>query len=43
MNTATDKIRIEIARENALIIYFGEKTDPRVSSQVQKDNTQSPD
>ncbi|WP_296058504.1 5-oxoprolinase subunit PxpB [uncultured Amphritea sp.] len=36
MNTATDKIRIEIAGENALIIYFGEKTDPRVSSQVQQ-------
>ncbi|MBR9867028.1 MAG: 5-oxoprolinase subunit PxpB [Oceanospirillales bacterium] len=29
-------MRIEIAGENALIIYFGEKTDPRVSSQVQQ-------
>ncbi|UTW05311.1 5-oxoprolinase subunit PxpB [Amphritea atlantica] len=29
-------MRVEIAGENALIIYFGEKTDPRVSSQVQQ-------
>ncbi|RTE66518.1 5-oxoprolinase subunit PxpB [Amphritea opalescens] len=29
-------MRIEIAGENALIIYFGEKTDPRVSAQVQQ-------
>lgn len=36
MSIATDQIRIEIAGENALIIYFGEKTDPRVSSQVQQ-------
>lgn len=36
MSIATDKIRIEIAGENALIIYFGEKTDPRVSAQVQQ-------
>jgi len=36
MITPTDTIRVEIAGENALIIYFGEKTDPRVSSQVQQ-------
>ncbi|RRD01813.1 5-oxoprolinase subunit PxpB [Amphritea balenae] len=29
-------MRIEVAGENALIIYFGEKTDPRVSAQVQQ-------
>ncbi|MBN1006020.1 5-oxoprolinase subunit PxpB [Amphritea sp. ZJ14W] len=29
-------MRVEIAGENALIIYFGDKTDPRVSSQVQQ-------
>ncbi|MBU2964222.1 5-oxoprolinase subunit PxpB [Amphritea sp. 2_MG-2023] len=29
-------MRIEIAGENALIVYFGEKTDPRVSAQVQQ-------
>ncbi|MBN0987418.1 5-oxoprolinase subunit PxpB [Amphritea sp. RP18W] len=29
-------MRVEIAGENALIIYFGNKTDPRVSSQVQQ-------
>ncbi|SEQ11668.1 sensor histidine kinase inhibitor, KipI family [Amphritea atlantica] len=36
MNTETNSIRVEIAGENALIIYFGDKTDPRVSSQVQQ-------
>ncbi|WP_232848907.1 5-oxoprolinase subunit PxpB [Amphritea pacifica] len=36
MNTETNNIRVEIAGENALIIYFGNKTDPRVSSQVQQ-------
>ncbi|WP_232846245.1 5-oxoprolinase subunit PxpB [Amphritea pacifica] len=36
MNTETNNIRVEIAGENALIIYFGDKTDPRVSSQVQQ-------
>lgn len=29
-------MRIDVAGENALIIYFGEKTDPRVSAQVQQ-------
>ena len=29
-------MRIEVAGENALIIYFGEQTDPRVSAQVQQ-------
>ncbi len=29
-------MRVEVAGENALIIYFGEKTDPRVSAQVQQ-------
>ncbi|SEG16572.1 5-oxoprolinase subunit PxpB [Marinobacterium lutimaris] len=29
-------MRIEIAGENALILYFGEETDPRVSAQVQR-------
>ncbi len=29
-------IKIEVAGENALIVYFGEKTDPRVSAQVQQ-------
>ena len=29
-------MRIEIAGENALIIYFGEQTDPRISAQVQQ-------
>jgi len=30
-----ENIRIEIAGGNALIVYFGEKTDPLVSAQVQ--------
>lgn len=29
-------MRIEVAGENALIIYFGEQTDPRISAQVQQ-------
>ena len=29
-------MRVEIAGENALIIYFGEQTDPRISAQVQQ-------
>ncbi|MCV6612182.1 MAG: 5-oxoprolinase subunit PxpB [Amphritea sp.] len=29
-------IKVEVAGENALIVYFGEKTDPRVSAQVQQ-------
>lgn len=29
-------MRVEVAGENALIIYFGEQTDPRVSAQVQQ-------
>lgn len=29
-------MRVEIAGENALILYFGEKTDPAVSGQVQQ-------
>ena len=29
-------MRIEVAGENALIIYFGEKTDPSVSAKVQQ-------
>ncbi|MBY4677705.1 5-oxoprolinase subunit PxpB [Marinobacterium arenosum] len=29
-------MRIEVAGENALIIYFGERTDPRISAQVQQ-------
>nr|WP_040404078.1 5-oxoprolinase subunit PxpB [Amphritea japonica] len=29
-------MRIEVAGENALIIYFGEKTDPSVSARVQQ-------
>jgi KipI family sensor histidine kinase inhibitor len=36
MMTETNDMRIEIAGENALIVYFGEKTDPRVSAQVQQ-------
>lgn len=37
MNMMVDnKMRIEVAGENALIIYFGEQTDPRVSAQVQQ-------
>ncbi|MBT00422.1 MAG: allophanate hydrolase [Oceanospirillaceae bacterium] len=28
-------MRIEVAGENALIAYFGEETDPRISAQVQ--------
>ncbi|WP_299197052.1 5-oxoprolinase subunit PxpB [uncultured Amphritea sp.] len=36
MNTTANHFRIEVAGENALIIYFGEKTDPRVSAQVQQ-------
>lgn len=29
-------MRVELAGENALIIYFGEQTDPRISAQVQQ-------
>lgn len=36
ISVANDNIRIEVAGENALIIYFGEKTDPGVSAQVQQ-------
>lgn len=36
MNTTCNNVRIEVAGENALIIYFGDKTDPRVSAQVQQ-------
>ena len=36
MNTSANHFRIEVAGENALIVYFGEKTDPRVSAQVQQ-------
>lgn len=37
MNTrVNDSIRIEVAGENALIVYFGEKADPRVSARVQQ-------
>ncbi|MDO6562168.1 5-oxoprolinase subunit PxpB [Amphritea sp. 1_MG-2023] len=36
MSTEAANMRIEVAGENALIVYFGEKTDPRVSAQVQQ-------
>ncbi len=36
MNTSANHFRIEVAGENALIVYFGERTDPRVSAQVQQ-------
>ncbi|MBQ0755914.1 MAG: 5-oxoprolinase subunit PxpB [Amphritea sp.] len=36
ISMADNSIRIEIAGENALIIYFGEKTDPSVSARVQQ-------
>lgn len=36
ISMADNSIRIEVAGENALIIYFGEKTDPSVSARVQQ-------
>ncbi len=36
MSNPASNISVEVAGEDALIIYFGEKTDPRVSAQVQQ-------